>query len=1000
VVAAVSWWERRVRPGADPRSAAWLATVAGLFVAAPAIAGAAGVKNPALLLTASVLGAGAGVVCKPFIDGYQRSKERAHGAALEFRSGCLTDGRGRPPIVRHLADPTLLGVHPARLSGSGAGGYQASASASAAASGSVPASTSGLTGAEAALSESMPAYVPRDVDPWLRERIASGGFVLIVGDSTAGKTRTAYEAMAATLQGHALIAPKGRDALPGALAMLEHCDAWVLWLDDLTQFVGSAGLNRTTLGRLLSSPGHHVILATIGAGEHARYTDTAYYSEADETARGLFKEARGVIEQAFIVRLPRMFSSAEHERASVRSWDPRIADAVAHSARYGIAEYLAAGPELLEIWRDAWSPDPGPGSHPRGAALVAAAVDCKRAGLDRPIPRALVTELHGLFLAARGGALLQPEPLEQAWQWATTPRRTTTRLLFPRDDAATTDTQSGMVEAFDYLVEAFEPADGMPEQVRAQTLTAVLAVANEDECGRVGNVAHLSGRYEIALSAYAQATARWLQLQGECGADVLTSRSNHALVLHDLGRLGEAEAEHRSVAAARERTLGPGAAETLTSRSNHALVLHELGRLDEAEAEHRAVVEARIRHLGARNPNTLNARHNLARVHHDQGRLAETEAEYRAVLADRIEVHGPDHPNTLNTRSCLARVLYDLGRFQEAEQEHLIELRTRIRLLASGRSRGGRAGFTRMLQDLGRLYDAELEHRAEPVSADALSLRDHPEFFPRILHAPENFADAEREHGEELAICVHVLGSDHPNTLTSRGNHARLLHAMGRLEEARDEHAVVLAARRQVLGVDHPVTLISQNNLALVLHDLGELREAAAAHRAKLETCARTLGPEHPNTLTSRANLAAVAYALGEIDEAQSEHRAVFETRRRVLGAEHPHTLTSRSNLATVLYAMGRPAEAATEHRAVLEARLRLMGAKSPYVLNSRSSLAAVLRAQGRVAEAVEQYGALYAALCEQFGPEHAEVVAVRSAMDSLAGERDADTDTVTDAAR
>jgi hypothetical protein len=52
----------------------------------------------------------------------------------------------------------------------------------------------------------------------------------------------------------------------------------------------------------------------------------------------------------------------------------------------------------------------------------------------------------------------------------------------------------------------------------------------------------------------------------------------------------------------------------LGSRNNLALVLQDLGRLEEAEAEHRAVLEARVRLLGAEHPHTLTSRNNLAVV--------------------------------------------------------------------------------------------------------------------------------------------------------------------------------------------------------------------------------------------------------------------------------------------------------------------------------------------------------------------------------------------------
>jgi Flp pilus assembly protein TadD len=71
----------------------------------------------------------------------------------------------------------------------------------------------------------------------------------------------------------------------------------------------------------------------------------------------------------------------------------------------------------------------------------------------------------------------------------------------------------------------------------------------------------------------------------------LTSRNNLATVLRDLGRLEEAEVEHRAVLEIRRRVLGEEHPDTLTSRNNLASVLNGLGRLEEAEAEHQTVLE-------------------------------------------------------------------------------------------------------------------------------------------------------------------------------------------------------------------------------------------------------------------------------------------------------------------------------------------------------------------------------------------------------------------------
>jgi len=81
---------------------------------------------------------------------------------------------------------------------------------------------------------------------------------------------------------------------------------------------------------------------------------------------------------------------------------------------FGLAELLADGPELARDWQNGWRP----GGHPRGASLVAAAVDCRRTGLSDPVPVELLAELAEHYLGARGGATLRPEALDDAENWA------------------------------------------------------------------------------------------------------------------------------------------------------------------------------------------------------------------------------------------------------------------------------------------------------------------------------------------------------------------------------------------------------------------------------------------------------------------------------------------------------------------------------------------------------------------------------------------------------
>ena len=199
---------------------------------------------------------------------------------------------GRLPKVAQVRDPGHLGVHPASTA------------------------DSTLDREQPAVTSRVPAYVPRDTDDQLRELLAQGGFVLLVGDATAGKSRTGYEAMTATLPGHTLIAPHDREALPSALAKVAETKQCVLWLDDLETYLGPGALTRNKITGLVSGNGQHrVILATLRAAEEIRYTsDTA----GPEAARQAHRTAREVLQQAYRVRLPRLFSPSEQKRAQAR----------------------------------------------------------------------------------------------------------------------------------------------------------------------------------------------------------------------------------------------------------------------------------------------------------------------------------------------------------------------------------------------------------------------------------------------------------------------------------------------------------------------------------------------------------------------------------------------------------------------------------------------------------------------------------------------------------
>lgn len=73
---------------------------------------------------------------------------------------------------------------------------------------------------------------------------------------------------------------------------------------------------------------------------------------------------------------------------------------------------------------------------------------------------------------------------------------------------------------------------------------------------------------------------------------------------------------------------------------------------------------------------------------------------------------------------------------------------------------------------------------------------------------------------------MQVLGTEHPDTLTSMCNLVSALSDQGRWSEAGNLAVLVVDARKRVLGADHPDTLTSMSNLASLFNEQGRWKEA------------------------------------------------------------------------------------------------------------------------------------------------------------------------------
>ncbi|MGI5238551.1 hypothetical protein [Dactylosporangium sp. CA-139066] len=209
----------------------------------------------------------------------------------------------------------------------------------------------------------LPPYVPRDLDADLRTALtaatAQGGFVLLVGGSSVGKTRALYEAIRADFPEWWLLHPGDTTAITNhATAPTSRT---VLWLDELQRYLNHpTGLPAGTLRQLITAG--TAVVATLWPDEYGMRTARPLAGQPDPYAND-----RDLLLLAHTIRVPDTLSPAERRRGeTLAPTDPRIRVAL-DATDAGFTQVLAAGPALIQRWEQA--------TDCYGKAVITAALD-------------------------------------------------------------------------------------------------------------------------------------------------------------------------------------------------------------------------------------------------------------------------------------------------------------------------------------------------------------------------------------------------------------------------------------------------------------------------------------------------------------------------------------------------------------------------------------------------------------------------------------------------
>ncbi|MEU3767163.1 hypothetical protein AB0E55_19115 [Amycolatopsis keratiniphila] len=254
--------------------------------------------------------------------------------------------------------------------------------------------------------QELPLYVPRDIDADLRTKISlagqQGGFVLVTGDSSTGKTRSLFEAVQTVLPDWWLLHPAETTALREFAQ--EPARRTVVWLDELQDYLDSGGGVPAGKVRSMIEAGV-VLVATCWPSERTNRIALPTAGQPHHYAND-----RRLLGLADVITVPDALSTHERRRAEeLASADHRIRVAL-DTPDAGFTQVMAAGPELIRHWEHA---------PPHAKAVITAALDARRVGARAPLTRDHLEAAAPGYLTTRQRATLQPHWLDDALNYAT-----------------------------------------------------------------------------------------------------------------------------------------------------------------------------------------------------------------------------------------------------------------------------------------------------------------------------------------------------------------------------------------------------------------------------------------------------------------------------------------------------------------------------------------------------------------------------------------------------
>jgi tetratricopeptide (TPR) repeat protein len=288
--------------------------------------------------------------------------------------------------------------------------------------------------------------------------------------------------------------------------------------------------------------------------------------------------------------------------------------------------------------------------------------------------------------------------------------------------------------------------------------------------------------------------------------------SNLALLLKDLGELGEARRRMEHAIETEERQFDPDHPTLAVSYSNLATILKDLGQVEQARRLMERAIEIDEKHFDPDHPTLANRYSNIAAILRDLGELEDARRRMDRAIEIDERYFDPDHPTLAIRYSNMATILKDLGELGAA-----------------------RGRMERAIEIEERHFDPD--HPTLAVSYSNLA---------GILLDLGELSEARRRMERAVEISERHFDPDHPTLAVSYSNLAGILLNVGELGEARRrlERAIEISQRH--FDPDHPTLAVRYNNLAYIELAAGDRSLACELFRRAHGVLQKNFPPSYP----------------------------------------------------------------------------------------------------------------------------------------------------------